>query len=346
MLAVATSCVACSPSYSSLPPLSFEQVDYSGPDGEAWSAQRVPLPKLARNYELAAVPSVQVVEVNPTAENVLLFVHGLGSNLKFWRFQLNEFAARGYRIIAMDMVGFGKSDKPADFPYTIPAMAHVLEEAMQIMGAHNPVLIGHSMGAQTSLALVIEQPQLARALVLLSPAGFEKFTRKEKLWFKRVFSTALVMGSNENGIRASIRYNNFNRWHADLEWLVEERVRVARANEFSAYAYANVKSVHGLLETDYIRSNLDRIHVPTLIVFGHMDRLIPNRFLHPGTTESIMRFGYENIDGATLVGFPECGHSIQLDCPDEVNAALHTFLASLPSLVDDQTTRTNDDPGT
>ena len=71
------------------------------------------------------------------------------------------------------------------------------------------------------------------ALVLTSPAGFEKFSWKEKAWFERVFSTVLIKSAPEYGIWGSVRQSNFMRWRPELEWLVEERVRVAKPRRTS-----------------------------------------------------------------------------------------------------------------
>ncbi|MEO1229026.1 MAG: alpha/beta hydrolase [Myxococcota bacterium] len=317
---------ACVSTYASKGPLAFEDVRYTNPDGLAWPERRQSLPELAKKHGMAEAPTVTYVDLNPSAEKTLVFIHGLGSYLKFWRYQLSHFAGLGYRVIAADMVGYGKSDKPADFPYTMPAMADAYAELLSARGVETFTLVGHSMGGQTALSFAIARPGQARGLVLVSPAGFEKFSRRDRLWFTKVFSTALVKSVDEEGLWSSIRYNNFSRWRSDYAWLVEERARVRATSEFDAYAYANVRSVQGLLETDYTRDNLDRIRAVTLIAFGHEDRLIPNRFMHGGPTEAIMAYGAERIDGAQLEGFDGCGHTLQIDCADAFNARLEAFL--------------------
>lgn len=317
---------ACVPTFSGQGPLAFEDVPYNAPSGEVWPERTLALPKLAETHGMAAAPVITYVDLNPTGTRTLVFIHGLGSYLKFWRHQLNHFAALGYRVIAADMVGFGKSDKPADFPYTMPAMADAYAELLAARGIGDFALVGHSMGGQTALAYAIARPGAARALALVSPAGFEKFSRRDRLWFTQIFSSALVKSVDEEGLWSSIRYNNFSRWRPEYAWLIEERARVRLTADFDAYAYANVRSVHGLLETDYIRDNLHRIQAPTLIAFGHEDRLIPNRFMHGGPTSAIMSYGAANIAEARLEGFEGCGHTLQIDCADGLNARLAGFL--------------------
>ncbi len=331
--ALASGCVR---SYRAEPTLAFQDFPYTSLQGEPWPLQRMALTKTAEAYRMATVPEVAYVELNPEGARTLVFIHGLGSYLKFWRYQLDTFAQQGYRVIAVDLPGYGKSDKPASFPYTMEAMADAVRELVHALGIERPVLVGHSMGGQTALSYAIRYPEEPAALVLTAPAGFEKFSAKEKAWFQRVFSTALIKASPEHAIWGSVRQANFARWRPELEWLIEERVRVVGSPEFDAYAYANVRSVNGLAHNDFVRDSLRHIQAPTLIVFGEADRLIPNPFLHGGRARDIMAYGHAGIRGSELVGLEGCGHSVQLDCPQEYNATMGAFLKKLPAPSDGQ----------
>ena len=184
------------------------------------------------------------------------------------------------------------------------------------------------MGGQTALSYAIRFPEALSALVLTSPAGFEHFTTREKTWFKQVFTTTLIKNSPEYALWGSIRRNNFAQWQEDFEWLVEERTRLVKSPQFDAYAYANVRSVHGLLENDFVRDNLDKVLAPTLIIYGDWDRLIPNRFLHAGHTREVMAYGRDHIPNARLVTLERCGHTVQMDCSARYNQEVAVFLQS------------------
>ena len=229
LLALAGLSTGCVTSYSSRPPLSFQDFDYSSPEGKPWPLKRLGPARHRRRPWSGERAQVAYVELNPEGQQTVLFIHGLGSYLKFWRYQLDAFAAQGYRVIAVDLPGYGKSDKPSSFPYTMEAMADAVHELAQKLDAGKPILVGHSMGGQTTLSYAIRYPEDLKAAVLTSPAGFEKFSPKEKAWFKRVFSTSLIKGATEYGIWGSVRQSNFERWRPELNWLVEERVRVARS---------------------------------------------------------------------------------------------------------------------
>ena len=224
------------------------------------------------------------------------------------------------------MLGYGKSAKPGTFPYTTEAMAEVVREVLHTEGIQDAILIGHSMGGQVALSYAIQFPDQLKALVLTSPAGFEQFDPKEKAWFRSVFTTSLIRSTSEYGIWGSIRRNNFSRWSPDYEWLIEERVRMVDNLDFEAYAYANVRSVHGLANNDFVRTNLGRVGVPTLIIHGDEDRLIPNPFLHGGSTKDVMEYGREQIPDATLMTLEGCGHTVQIDCWRTYNVIVDRFL--------------------
>jgi pimeloyl-ACP methyl ester carboxylesterase len=315
--------------YAARPPLDFADLPYTSLAGQAWPEHTLALEKTAASLGLAHAPRVTYVELNPGGAQALVFIHGLGSYLKFWRYQLDELAGKGYRVIAIDLPGYGKSDKPAGFPYTMESFAAAVHEVVETLGVSQPILIGHSMGGHTALTFALQYPGEARALVLTSPAGFEKFSARERAWFQAAVRSELIVTATEEDIWSSVRAANFQRWRPELDWLVEERVRVRRSPAFAAYAYANVMSVRGLSHTDFVRANLAAIRVPTLIVFGEDDQLIPNPFMHGGRAADVMAFGHAGIEGSQLVGLPGCGHSVQLDCPGAYNAAVETFLGKL-----------------
>ena len=322
---------ACVRTYAGDPPLAYAAVRYDSPDGKPWPEKSITLPELRGKYKTATEPRLAYVELNPEGARTVIFLHGLGSYLKFWRYQLDEFAGKGYRVLALDMLGYGKSDKPASFPYTMEAMADVVRAFAHRVEADKPILVGHSMGGQVALSFAIRYPDELAALVLTSPAGFEEFGDKEKRWLEKVFTVNLVAGANEYEIWGNIRYNNFYRWRPELEWLVEERVRTTKDPTFRSYAYANVKSVRGLAANDFVRQNLEKIRVPAVIVHGDKDRLIPNPFLHGGTTKGVMEYGHAHIHGSKLVTLEGCGHTVQMDCAEEYNHAVLAFLATLPT---------------
>jgi pimeloyl-ACP methyl ester carboxylesterase len=324
MLLVAMVSAGCVKRYADAPALSFDEVPY------AWPVKTVRLEGAQKRYGLSHAPKLSYVELNEGGAQTVLFLHGLGSSLKFWTAQLDATAAKGYRVIAIDQLGFGKSEKPATFPYTTESFAENVVELLDLLKLEQVILVGHSLGGQTALSTAIRFPQRVSSLVLVSPAGFETFSGREQKWFKNVYSRSLVKDADEEAIWGAIRYQNFQHWKPEYEWLVEERVRLAKSPQFDAYAYAQVRAVEGLAKNDFVRESLGKVRAPTVIVYGTADRLIPNAFLHGGLTKWTMESGHSQIAGSELVALPGCGHTVQLDCSAEFNAALFAFLGKQP----------------
>lgn len=329
LCALAGVLTGCVPSFRNQPPLAFRDISYSAPDGKPWPEKRIRLPGAQKAFALPEPLEIAFVELNPAGKEPMIFIHGLGSNLKFWRYQLDRFAVAGHRVIALDLPGYGKSDKPASFPYTMESFADVVREVASALAVDHPILVGHSMGGHTALTYAVRWPDEPRALVLTAPAGFEEFSRREKDWFRKVVTVRFIKGAGEYQIWGSVRHANFFHWKPQDEWLIEERVRLAKNPDFEQYAYANVKSIHGLTETDFVRKNLDRIKAPTLIVYGDKDMLIPSAFLHGGQTSDVMEYGHAGIRGSKLTELEGCGHMVQMDCSERYNGAVDGFLSAM-----------------
>lgn len=328
LVALLGSSAGCVKRYADRPALEFSELDYSGPLGQTWPTKSVTLEGAQKRHNLSHAPVLRYVELNEKGTQTVVFLHGLGSYLKFWRAQLDAVAAQGYRVIAIDQLGFGKSDKPALFPYTTESFGENVVELLERLGIKDAILVGHSMGGQTALSTAIRFPDRVRALVLVSPAGFEVFSGREQKWFKNVYSRTLVKDADEESIWGNVRDYNFQRWSPDYEWLIEERVRLAKSPDFDAYAYAQVRTVEGLARNNFVRESLAKVTAPTLIVYGSGDRLIPNAFLHGGFTRTIMEAGQAGIANSHLLELKGCGHTLQLDCADAFNQALGSFLKS------------------
>ncbi|MCM8820006.1 MAG: alpha/beta hydrolase [Candidatus Omnitrophica bacterium] len=299
--------------YSDMPALEFADIPYKYP---------------VRYF--TTKDNIRLAYIEKGNGQTLLLIHGLGSYLRFWDYQVDFFANKGYRVIALDLPGYGKSDKPSTYSYTMEAFGDSVVEFIQGLNLGNPILFGHSMGGQTSLSIAIRYPNLPKALVLVAPAGFEEFSKREKEWFKNSFVDASIFRrTTEENVWRAIRYDNFSNWRDELEWLVEYRVRFSKNKDFDKYGYANIKSIWGLSENDFVRNNLDKIKIPTFIIYGDEDKLIPNPFLHPGNTRDVMIYGEKNIKGSKRVELKKCGHTVQMDCPDKFNQEVYEYIKQL-----------------
>lgn len=258
----------------------------------------------------------------------LVMVHGLSSYHSFWEHQIPHYAQR-YRVIALDLPGYGQSGRP-DAPYTPPWFAEVVADWMTAVGVEHAPIMAHSMGAQISLTLALAHPERVDALVLAGPAGFERFTPGEADFIKGYWTESQALKATEQELRASFTSIVFNRPDEGVERLLEERVRMGRGEAFRGTSVAVSRSVAGMLDHPVL-DRLGELTVPTLIVYGTDDRMIPNPVFHGGRTRAIAEAAKASISGAQLAMLRGAGHTVHHDDPDGFHRAADTFLASLPT---------------
>ncbi|MFC1959317.1 alpha/beta fold hydrolase [Chloroflexota bacterium] len=115
-------------------------------------------------------------EGSPDAQTTLVLLHGIGSSAENWSWVMPYLTAH-YRIIALDLPGYGLSPIPAaqeQKTLSLETTAHILEQVITQLGLAKFVLVGHSMGAGIALQYSLDYPEHVQKLVLIAPNGFGK----------------------------------------------------------------------------------------------------------------------------------------------------------------------------
>ena len=258
-----------------------------------------------------------------TGDKTIILVHGLASNAGFWRYNIPQLSSQ-FRVIAIDLPGYGKSSK-GDFPYGMAWYAEVIRDFIQEMNLTNVVYVGHSMGGQIGMTLSLNHPEAISQLVLAAPAGIEAFSPGSGNWLRNVFTIQGIKNVPESGIRDNLALN-FHRWNSRWEWMVEERTRMAKAEEMDEFAYTVIQCVGAMLDEPTTHRLADIQH-ETLLIYGRFDRLIPNMYLNPGSPDTVFEFGHEQIPNSTLVRIDNAGHMVQIEQALDFNQAILTWLA-------------------
>jgi pimeloyl-ACP methyl ester carboxylesterase len=291
--------------YYDAPPLSFADVNYG------FATKHV------------SVNGINVAYIDEgTGEKTIVMVHGLATNAGFWRYNIPELSKQ-CRVIAVDLPGYGKSDKGV-YPYTLTFYADIVSGLIKELQLGKVCFDGNSMGAQIGFWLYHRHPEQVEKLILTDPAGIEHFTQGEKEWFRGYLTRSVIKKTPEPTIRANLAAN-LCTFDERFEWMVEERSRIVKTPEFDDFAYAVVRSVHAMVDepTDEM---LGKINVPALIIFGEEDGLIPNPYLHGGSSRSIGEKGVRELPNARLVMIPDAGHISMADQPTAYNKAVLDFI--------------------
>ena len=236
----------------------------------------------------------------------LVLIHGLGAKAEDWAPMLPPLAAHGYHVYALDLLGYGRSARPADASYSIAQEQALVTGFMQTLGIRNADVAGWSMGGWIAMKLAIERPEMVNRLVLYDSAG---------LYFPIQSPQTLFDPQTPAEFRELMAKLSLPRVPG---FIVADGLRRFRRN-----GWIIKRSVLAMTSgADLMNFRLYQIHQPTLIVWGADDALIP---LSAG--ESLHR----GIAGSSLTTLPGCGHLAPAQCAKPALAATLTFLREQPS---------------
>lgn len=257
-----------------------------------------------------------------TGDQVLLLIHGLGSNAKGWIRNI-PVLAKNYRVIALDLPGYGKSDK-GYYDYSMEFYAQVLKGFLLELNINKAVFVGHSMGGQIAITSALKNPEIVEKLVLISPAGFERFTEGEGDWMIGAVTEEFVHDTPIRNIDMNV-HSNFYQMPEDAGFMTTDRIAVRQADDFSDYCYSVSRNVAAMINGP-VWADLDKIKQPTLMLFGENDGLIPNPYLHGGYTRDVAEIGKNSIPNSQLILLHDCGHFVQFEQAEQANKAILDFV--------------------
>ena len=249
----------------------------------------------------------------------LLFVHGLGGCWQNWLENIPHFA-RTHRVIALDLPGFGSSPMPP-WRISIPAYGRFLRDFCERLGVDRCSMVGNSMGGFIATEVAITEPERVDDLTLVSAAGitWARARREPAEMLARMGRAAapLILRFELSAIRRpKIRDRAFQGVFHDPNHLRRELLWENVVPAFESPGFSD--AMRTLVGYD-IRDRLEEIEVPTLIVWGRNDRVVPV----PAAFSYKKRIG----DNAELIIFDECGHVPQMERPVRFNRVLQKFLA-------------------
>jgi pimeloyl-ACP methyl ester carboxylesterase len=249
----------------------------------------------------------------------ILFVHGLSGAWQNWLETLPHFA-RTHRVIALDLPGFGASPMPP-WQISIPSYGRFVRDFCERVGVDRCSLVGNSMGGFIATEVAITDPERVDNLTLVSAAGvtWARARREPAAVVARMgrAATPVLLRFHMSGIRRQrLRKGYFQGVFFDPDSIRREMLweNVVPALNSPGY-YDALTTLWGY----DIRDRLEEIGVPTLIVWGRNDRVVPV----PAAVSYKKRIG----ENAELVIFDRCGHVPQIERPVRFNRVLERFLA-------------------
>lgn len=274
-----------------------------------------PMPGEPRGATFVVVDGVRLRYVDAGAGPPVLLLHGFGSSIEVWAGQMPALARR-HRVIAIDLKGFGWSDRPPG-DYSPEAEAHLAWQVLDALGIERASIVGHSWGASVALAMALEAPGRVDRLALVSAWAYDDQLPAFYWWARMdglgelAFATFFRRGSDER-LAASFH---------DPDLISEEMAEmVERSLDRPGTAAAALAVLRG---QGYrrIEGRYRRIAAPALVLWGREDRV------------SALRYGQRlarELPRARLVVYPRCGHLPMIEVAAPATRDLVAFLEPAP----------------
>lgn len=258
----------------------------------------------------------------------LVLIHGFGASIGHWRKNIPVLADAGYQVYAIDLLGFGGSDKPA-LDYTLELWQQQLKDFWDAHIAEPTVFIGNSIGALLSLIVVTEYPEIAAGAVLINCAGGLNHRPDElnpPLRFVMGAFTKLV-SSNITGpflfnlIRQKSRIRRtLSQVYRDSEAITEELVDLLYTPSCDPGAQRVFASVLTAPPGPSPTELLPKVKHHLLVIWGENDPWTPI------AGAAIYQQQRETSPDVEFVAIPNAGHCPHDEKPDAVNCLIINWL--------------------
>jgi pimeloyl-ACP methyl ester carboxylesterase len=234
---------------------------------------------------------------------VVVLVHGLGGSAEEWRNLAPYLVRAGYRVYLPDLIGYGRSEKPAGFSYSVHDEAEVVVGFLDALGLKQADLGGTSMGGWIVQLVASRHPERVRRLVLFDAVGLHQ----TPTWDTQLFTpttpaeldqlTALLMPHPQKIPSFIAR---------DILRISKERARIIQRAEATM-----------LTGEDTTDNLLPGLKMPVLIVWGAEDHIVP---LSQG------EMMHSLVPQSELEVIPGCGHLAQMQCAGQIGPKMVEFV--------------------
>ena len=254
----------------------------------------------------------------------LLLIHGIGDSSDTWR-EIVPSLARDHTVIAPDLLGHGRSDKPrAD--YSVAAYANAMRDLISVLGIERVTVVGHSLGGGVAMQFAYQYPERCERLVLVSSGGVSRdvhpMLRLAAVPSADVMLPLLTFSITRLAVRAA--FSLLEMLATDLGRDADDLLRVFEALPDAPARAAFVRTLRAVVDRrGQVITMLDRCYLtcgmPTLLLWGRRDAVIP--YQHA-------RLAHAAMPGSLLDTFEDAGHFPHHSDPLRFERVLREFLAS------------------
>lgn len=287
----------------------------------------------ARNCTLSSIEAFQIeadilrVPAGPGALHVeryghggeqIVLIHGFGTSSFLWRSVAPVLATEGHTAYAIDLLGYGESDRPFDADYTLGAQAECLDRALSSLRLSRVSLVGIDIGAAVAMTLLLSRPARVARLAMINPVALNEIPGGDVRAVQRgTAKFALRVGRGVLGaapLLAPVLEKSVADPRSMPPRLIARYLAPFVGSEGVSHLLTLARSVR---REDLEGLDPGKIHVPTLIVWGEEDRWVDSGF-----GERLQA----TIPGSTLVRLPGVGRLVPEEASDSLSRLLMEFI--------------------
>ncbi len=241
--------------------------------------------------------------LGPAGGPVVILVHGLGGRAEDWWNVTPVMAKAGFQVYMPDLLGFGRSQQPADFSYSVRDQATVVVDFMDALGVKQADVAGWSMGGWIVQLIALEHPERVSSLILIDSVGLN---------IKPKWDTNLFVPTS---------YQELDELDALLmpnppqipPFVARDYLRRFRLN-----GWVIKRALATMMTAQDVTDNLlPHLKMPVLIIWGSLDQIAP---VDQAQTM------HHLIPQSQLLLIPDCGHMVPLQCSAQMDSTALKFI--------------------
>jgi pimeloyl-ACP methyl ester carboxylesterase len=259
--------------------------------------------------------TVHFQEFGDRNDPTLLLIHGFSASVYVWRTVAPQLADEGFHVVAVDLIGFGYSDKPAWFDYKITSQARMISRFMDRLGIGRATIVGSSYGGAVAMTLALDYAERVEKLVLVDAVINDEAKNHPLLKLARVPGLGEVLTPFFVDSKAFMKL----RMHGTLapanhHLITKDRIESVIRPLHAKDAHNSILQSGRNWDANRIEEDAHLVNHPTLIIWGEEDTVIP---IHNG------EILYRSILNSRFVVLKNCGH-----VPQEEKSDLFVSLVS------------------
>ena len=235
----------------------------------------------------------------------IVLIHGYTASLYVWKTSAPLLADAGFHVIAVDLLGFGYSEKPAAFDYSIQSQARMVSRFMDRLGIGKATIAGSSYGGAVAATIALDYPERVEKLVLVDAVINDEVKSHPILRLAAIRGIGEVITPFLSDSKLFLRYRMHNTLaKANHHLITKDRINSIRRPLKAADGHRSVLATSRNWSANRIEKDAHLINLPTLIIWGEEDSVVS------------IRNGYKLQDAvlnSRFVILKDCGHVPQVE---------------------------------